>query len=426
MPDLGGTVAVMADQDATADLEGGTVRDTHAFVGPVGVLLEGAVAGPLAGSMLAVKDVIDVVGRVTGAGNPDLAAAREPAERSAPVVEALVAAGATVVGKTVTDELAYSLGGDNVHFPPPVNPADSARTTGGSSSGSAAAVAAGIVDLALGTDTGGSVRVPASYCGILGWRPTHGSVSTDGLTPLAPSFDTVGLFARSGPLLRAAAEVLLATGGDRSPATGTAGSATGSPAGFAVVAELMDLVEPAEAEVLRAEIHDRFGDDIPTVRLGLDLDECLATFRTLQGSEAWAAHGEWIRTARPALGENTAFRFDAASKVTSEQVAAAEPVRERVRRAIVDATADGTVLLAPAAAGPAPLRGEYGPEAERIRADTLRSTVVASLAGSPVVVIPTSGVRFRSATLPLGLAEMGAPGSDLALVDQAFAAIDAH
>jgi len=399
-------------------------HDVHAFVGTTGVLVAGAADGPLAGTTLAVKDVIDVVDRVTGAGNPDLAASRRPAGRSAPVVDALVAAGATVVGKTVTDELAYSLGGDNVHVPPPVNVAAPGRTTGGSSAGSAAAVAAGIVDLALGTDTGGSIRVPASYCGILGWRPTHGAVSAAGVTPLAASFDTIGLFARSAPLLRSAAEVALGTVGG---GFGRVGHHDHPVQGVVVVAELMDLVGPAETAVLRSAIRERFGEEVQTVRLGVDVDECVATFRTLQGAEAWAAHGGWISTAHPVLGANTAHRFDAASRVTQEQVERAGPIRERIRRAVLDATSDGTVLLAPAAAGPAPIRDGYGPEAERIRADTLRSTVVASLAGVPVVVVPTDGVvddrvegdrvvdRFQS--LPLGLALMGAPGTDLALLD---------
>ena len=361
----------------------------RAFIGPTGLLVEGEPSGPLAGTTLAVKDVIDVAGRVTGAGNPDLAASRAPAGRSAPVVEALVAAGATVVGKTVTDELAYSLGGDNEHFPPPVNPAAPDRTTGG------------------------SIRVPASYCGILGWRPTHGAVSAEGVTPLASSFDTIGLFARSAPLLRAAAGVALATVAGR--------PVSPSPVErFAIVAELMDLIGPPGTDArdaLEGAVLDRFGAAVPTIRLGCDMDECLATFRTLQGAEAWATHGGWIRSSRPRMGENTAYRFDAASKVTAEQVAAARPVRERVRRAVLDATAGGTVLLAPAAAGPAPVRGEYGPEAERIRADTLRSTVIGSLAGVPVVVVPTWGVPVGSRHLPLGLALMGAPGTDLALLD---------
>jgi amidase len=181
----------------------------HAFVGAPSLLVAGAPSGPLAGCTLAVKDLFDVAGTVTGAGNPSFAAGRPPATHNAAAVQALVDAGASVVGKTITDELAYSLNGTNVHFGTPVNVAAPGRIPGGSSAGSAAAVAAGLVDLALGTDTGGSIRVPASYCGIVGWRPTHGAISLDGVVPLAPSFDTVGIFCRTTATLRDAADALL-------------------------------------------------------------------------------------------------------------------------------------------------------------------------------------------------------------------------
>ena len=167
-----------------------------AFMGAPAMLAAGADDGALAGTSLAVKDVFDVVGTVTGAGNPDFAAGRGAASSNAVAVQQLVDAGASVVGKTITDELAYSLAGTNVHYGTPTNVNAPGHAPGGSSAGSAAAVAAGLVDLAIGTDTGGSIRVPASYCGIYGWRPTHGAVSVDGVVPLAPGYDTVGLFAR--------------------------------------------------------------------------------------------------------------------------------------------------------------------------------------------------------------------------------------
>lgn len=386
--------------------------------------------GRLAGNRLAVKDVIDVAGRVTGAGNPDLAASRAPAARSAPVVEALVAAGATVVGKTVTDELAYSLGGDNVHFPDTVNVAAPGRTTGGSSSGSAAAVTAGLVDLALGTDTGGSIRVPAGYCGIHGWRPSHGAVSTEGVTPLAPSFDTVGAFARNARLLRTAAEVMLMT-----TAAGQA-MIDGRSRGVrrvVIVTELFEVLDPAVAGALLTGVTMLFGEEPEHVTIGVDLEECLAAFRTLQGAEAWAEHGDWITTTRPHLGPATAERFRVASEVTPERVGAAQTVRDRVADAAGSATGDGTVLIGPAAAGPAPLRGVGGADPERIRTDTLRLTTVAGLARAPVVVVPGAaladdrrdagaealgeGGTWHAGMLPVGIALMGAPGTDLALLD---------
>lgn len=165
--------------------------------------------GPLVGERLAVKDIYDLTGMVTGCGNPQILAESVPAEKSAPVVEKLLAAGAEVIGKAQTDELAFSLMGQNSHYPHPINPAAPDRVTGGSSSGSAAAVAAGIADIALGSDTGGSIRAPASFCGLVGLRTTHGRIPLEGIMPLAPSLDTIGWFARDIALYEKVGAVLL-------------------------------------------------------------------------------------------------------------------------------------------------------------------------------------------------------------------------
>src|SRR3954453_5635889 len=166
--------------------------------------------GPLRGLRFAVKDLIDVAGHRTGCGNPTWLATHPPASVSAVCVEQLLAAGAQCEGKTITDELAFSLLGENHHYGTPLNPAAPDRVPGGSSSGSASAVACGLVDFAIGTDTGGSVRVPASNCGIWGWRPSHGLISVAGVMPFAPTLDTVGVFTRSAELLQRIAAVLLA------------------------------------------------------------------------------------------------------------------------------------------------------------------------------------------------------------------------
>lgn len=147
---------------------------------------------PLHGLTFAVKDIFDMSGHVTGFGNPDWARTHAPAAGTSPVVLATLAAGATSVGKTVMDEMAYSINGENAHYGTPTNPCAPDRVPGGSSSGSAVAVAANLVDFSLGTDTGGSVRVPAAYCGIFGLRPSHGLVSTENVIPMAQMFDTVG------------------------------------------------------------------------------------------------------------------------------------------------------------------------------------------------------------------------------------------
>src|SRR2546423_196570 len=168
-------------------------------------------SGPLDGLRFAVKDLIDVAGHRTGCGNPTWLATHPPASVSAVCVEQLLAAGAQCEGKTATDELAFSLLGENHFYGTPLNPAAPDRVPGGSSSGSASAVACGLVDFAIGTDTGGSVRVPASNCGIWGWRPSHGLISVAGVMPFAPTLDTVGVFTRSAELLQRVAAVLVAT-----------------------------------------------------------------------------------------------------------------------------------------------------------------------------------------------------------------------
>src|SRR5206468_3179731 len=181
------------------------------------VAVKGTGAGPLANLIFGVKDIYDVAGHKTGFGSPDWLATHGPATRTAPSVQILLDARADLVGKTHSDELAYSLTGENAHYGTPINVNAPGRIPGGSSSGSAAAVAGGLVDFALGTDTGGSVRIPASFCGIYGIRPTHGRLPLDGMVGQAPSFDTIGWFARDADLLARIGEVLLGVDLDRAP-----------------------------------------------------------------------------------------------------------------------------------------------------------------------------------------------------------------
>ena len=207
----------MSDQDPFAGLdEGRPPWDAlGAFVPAPQPHIAGAADGPLAGLRFAAKDIFDIAGYVTGCGNPDWARTHGPATAHAPTVSALLDAGAELVGKTVTDELAFSLNGQNFHYGTPTNVNAPGRIPGGSSCGSASAVAGGLVDTALGSDTGGSVRTPASYCGLFGLRPSHGRITLDGVMPLAPSFDTVGWFTRDAGLLRRVGAVLLDGEGGR-------------------------------------------------------------------------------------------------------------------------------------------------------------------------------------------------------------------
>src|SRR5438034_4063347 len=181
----------------------------NAFCAHATARLQGAPAGPLAGLTFAAKDLFDIAGHVTGAGNPDWLALHQPAARTAPLVQRLVDSGASMVGKTHTDELSRGIFGENAHYGTPTNPKAPGRVPGGSSSGSAAAAAAGTCDFALGSDTGGSVRVPASFCGLYGIRPTHGRVHLSGAMAMAPSFDVAGWFASGPGVFRRVGHVLL-------------------------------------------------------------------------------------------------------------------------------------------------------------------------------------------------------------------------
>lgn len=172
-------------------------------------LVRGAQGGELRGLTVAVKDLFAVAGHRIGAGNPTWLAESPTELTNASVVQSLLAMGANITGIVQTDEFAYSLGGTNVHYGTPRNPAAPGRIPGGSSSGPASAVALGLVDVGLGTDTAGSIRVPASYCGLYGFRPSHGVLAVQGLLPLAPSFDTVGWLAGDAVTFQRVAEVLL-------------------------------------------------------------------------------------------------------------------------------------------------------------------------------------------------------------------------
>lgn len=387
----------------------------EAFVVGPAVLAAGAPSGPLAGCTFAAKDLFDVAGTRTGAGNPDFLADAPLAHAHAPAVAALIAAGATLVGKTVSDELAYSLSGTNVHYGTPVNAAAPGHLPGGSSSGSAAAVAAGAVDVALGTDTGGSVRVPASYCGIYGLRPTHGRIPTAGVVALARTFDTVGLFARDADVLARAAAVLLQGPGTGVPLRRLLFSAT-----------LASVVEPSSAAALeeRARALAVAGglafETVAAPALG-QLRECAAAYRTIQMAEAWAEHGEWITARRPHFGPGVGGRFAAAAALDPAGLAAARDVQRRAGETLREILGSDGVLAHPAAVGPPPPIALGEEDKAPLRNDTLVLTAFAGCAGAPVLVVPGAAV----AGMPVGLALAAPAGADEALCRLALAEVQA-
>jgi amidase len=367
--------------------------------------IEGAPEGPLAGASFAVKDIFDIAGTVTGRGNPDWLATHAPASRHAPAVQALLGAGARLVGKTITEELAFSIVGTNPHYGTPRNLAAPGRVPGGSSSGSAAAVGGGLADLALGSDTGGSVRVPASYNGVYGMRPSHGRLSLAGVMPLAPSFDTVGWFARDPALFVTTGRVLLGDGqGGNRPGRLLLAEDAFARAGSAVARALRPGIRGMEAELGAAR---------PVTVSADGLDAWYEVFRTLQAAEAWAEHGPWLERAKPKIGPYLALRLRLAATVTAAEVARAEAARVAIRGRLDRLLEGNAVLLLPSAAGPAPLIDAPMDEHERVRAATIGITCIASLCGLPQLSLPLG----RLPEGPVGLSLLGARGADHLLLN---------
>ncbi|MDT0317105.1 amidase [Streptomyces millisiae] len=373
-------------------------------------LAAGAPDGPLSGVGVAVKDLFAVAGHPIGAGNPRWLAEAPAEDRHADAVRALLDAGAELAGIAHTDELAFGLAGTNTHYGTPANPAAPGRITGGSSSGPAAAVARGWADLGLATDTAGSIRVPASYCGLYGWRPTHGAVPTRGLLPLAPAFDTAGLLARDADVLRTAAGTLLPDSADAPEPVRV----------LAVDDRLTALAEPGVRASLEAACRAlALRTGLPLTRLAVPgterLDAWFRAFRTVQAAQAWERHGAWIDRHPGALAPDVAARFAAGREVTPAQLTAAEGELADARSLITSALPPGTALLLPATSGPAPRVGAPPADVEDTRAATLRLTHLASLAGLPAVVSPLLAVHG----LPVGLCALGEPGADLSLLNLA-------
>jgi amidase len=372
-----------------------------------------AAAGPLAGLRFAAKDLFDVVGHPTGAGNPTWLATHSPATADAPLVAAMSAAGATLVGKVLTDELAFSLHGANAHYGTPVNARAPERVCGGSSSGSASAVAAGLVDVALATDTGGSTRVPASYCGLWGLRPTHGRLSVDGLVPLCPSFDTPTWLADDASVFGRVADVLLGET-DRDPH-----AAGWTPRRVLGLDDARALAEPAFAGPLahaQSVLATLLGAPAATVRTTADdasLDDWRRTYATVSSHEAWSVHGGWIERHHPRFGDAIAGRWDAARRIPAADAAAARAVLATIRTRVRALLGDDGVAVLPSAASVAPRRDDDASTVDAIRARTQAITCIAGIAGLPQVSLPWP---VADGGAPIGVSLLGPAGTDRALV----------
>ncbi|KAK1279006.1 Amidase 1 [Acorus gramineus] len=385
---------------------------------------------PLSGLTFAVKDIFDVEGHVTGFGNLDWARTHSAAASTAPVVSDILSSGASSVGKTVMDEMAYSINGENWHYGTPTNPCAPDRVPGGSSSGSAVAVAAGLVDFSLGTDTGGSVRVPGAFCGILGFRPSHGTVSTDGVIPMAQSFDTVGWFARDPLILNKVGHVLL-----RSPVQDPL-----PPCQIIIpddcfqnlcfqsniiIPVVMKTIENLfSCQVIKhVKLGDYIRDNVPSLKHFTEsesqefmipsLSALSNSLRLLQKWEFKKNHGEWVSTIRPHLGPGIHERVWDAIGTSNENVGHCHTVKTELRAALSSLIQDCGVLVLPTVPGPPPKLQTQPVRLENYRAKAFSLLAIAGMSGFCQVTIPLGMLD----DLPVAVSLLARHGDDLFLLN---------
>jgi len=379
----------------------------NAFTRHTHIEVAGAPEGPLKGLTFGVKDIYNIAGVKTGFGNPVWLDTHEAATKTAKVVETLLEAGARVVGKTHTEEMAWSIDGINVHYGRPVNVNAEGRVCGGSSSGSASAVAGGLCDFALGSDTGGSVRLPASYTGIYGIRPTHGRLSLEGVLPLAPSFDVAGWFARDTDVFAKVGKVLL-----------KGGSWDAKPGRLLIAEDMFAYLGEQERAALQPalkRIAKRFGEPGPVNISDRPLRECFDLYRIIQSDEAWKIHGAWVEKYKPVFGPGVQERMYGAAKSDPVEVEKAKAEREKVSAHVAETLKNGAMLVLPTVPGIAPRIDTPHAEAQKHRGRSMSLLSVSVLARTPQLSMPLATLDG----CPLGISIMGAQGTDEMLIEAA-------
>ncbi|XP_054818295.1 translocon at the outer membrane of chloroplasts 64 [Prosopis cineraria] len=386
---------------------------------------------PLTGLTFAVSDVFDIDGYVTSFGHPDWARAHGPASQTSAAVSSLLEGGATCIGRTVVDELAFGISGENKHFGTPTNPAVHARVPGGSSGGAAVAVAAGLVDFSLGIDTVGGVRVPAGFCGVLGFRPSYGAVSHMGLIPVSTSLDTVGWFAKDPKVLNRVGHILL-------------------PASYVVPRNPRQIIiaddcfqhinvplEKSSQVVIRSteklfgrqvlkqmNLADYLSSTVPSLKAvasqhvnGRLKDSSLKllanVMQFLQRHEFRLKHEEWMNTEKPTLHPSISAQLQDKLEVSDEDVENWKSVRNEMRIAVNSLLKDEGVLVIPTVADFPPKLGgkEILSEEYQSRAFSLLS--IASISGCCQVSIPL-GIHDKC---PLSVSLIARHGGDRFLLD---------
>lgn len=379
------------------------------------LILEPTGTGALDGLTFAVKDVFEIQNYKNTAGNPDWYRTHSLGKRNAPVIESFLQNGARLTGTTHTDELMYSLNGENSHYGTPLNPNAPDRIPGGSSSGSSVAAAAGIVDFAIGTDTGGSVRIPSSYCGIYGFRPTHGIVDINGVIPLAKSFDTVGWMSKDLNILLKVGEVLI----DHQVPTHDS-----FPYLF-FEEESWNFIDEDSKNILlqAAAVFEEMGSVKQSLKVSTDgLSNWADLFRSIQGIEIWKEHGTWIEKENPEFGPGIAERFKWTSTLKQEDLPSLMERQANIRQHLSTILKDNGLLVIPTSPDVAPLRNTQEEKLEQHRTRTMQLTCMAGLSGFPQITVP-----FKNKNgIPIGLSFIANQNQDLNLIKCALKLIESR
>jgi amidase len=379
------------------------VDQFNAFIQYGQPYIAGETNKPLSNFSFGIKDIFDVAGFPTAFGSPDWLNTHPVATQTAPAVLDLVQQGATLVGKTHTDELTYSILGINAHYGTPTNPNYPKQIPGGSSSGSAVSVAGKLVDFAIGSDTGGSVRTPASFCGIYGMRPTHGRISLENARPLAKSFDTLGWFARDPEILFQVGKSLLKE--ELKPNTQAVEVVAPKQAWEIIPDGLRRLALKRVQEIfVRNNVVNK---DLPS----LNLKSWANNFSIIQASEIWQEHGAWASSHFENLGPGIKDRFLFASKI--DPAITAEALDERIKiQNLLNSILDNKFLLIPTVADVAPLLSSTKNQLEDFRQKSFQLLCIAGLGGLPQISLPV----VSSAEGALGISLVGPKDSDMELL----------
>ncbi len=412
------------------------------IVKPLDIALSQPQGHKLQGLSFAVKDICAIAGETTGFGNIDWQATHEVEKTNAPVIDLLLEQGARLVAKACSDELALSLDGINVHFGTPVNPQWPERIPGGSSSGPASMVAAGLVDFGIGTDTAGSIRVPASYCGIYSLRPTFDAINSDSFLPLGPSFDTVGILASDIEILTKVASCLLYDRNEQERSTIAARkkliildecfqmlSANLAPDMMAALQRLKSCFEKVTTVQTLLPQHD--------AKMPKTLEEIVENFAAIRGYEAWQCHGQWIESVNPDMAESIKSRFLLCRNATAGDANKARMVQKHLQQFLAEILGDHTFFCLPTTVGLPPLKISPADQLQENRLANMQLCSIASFAGLPQVTIPVflnqyerqygqqNGLTKSSRPLASGISLIGGKNQDLLLLAAAADAVRA-